>query len=172
MNRKWIHGLLVGLIVLSLVGCGKTVEEQVSLGIATAESTFEETPKETNQEIGNIALYLPKGFTIAQGLDELNYTLTKGKNSYILFVNKHEAEDSKLNHEILMNDTINEVVQEQTFKTDGEFGFSAVVKHSEEEYELVVSIGGVKLTTLSKDKKIDEKLAEMMEIVRSVQLTQ
>ncbi|MEK4230373.1 hypothetical protein [Solibacillus sp. FSL H8-0538] len=171
MNRKWIHGILIGLAILSLAGCGKSVEEQVSIGIASAQTTFEETPVASNKTIANIDLYLPKGFTIEQGLDELNFTLTKEKDSYILFVNTNENQDSKLLYEILMSDTAHGVIQEQTFETNGAFGFSAVVKHSEEQYELVVSIGGVKMTTLSADKKIDAKLAEMMEIVRSVHIS-
>ena len=170
MKRKWIPILLVMISMLVLSACGKTVEEQASQGIENAETVFTSEPNEANKSIGHIELYLPKGFSIEKGIDEANYTVVNGKDSYILFVNSNEPEDSRLHFDILTQDTKANIIQEKTFETDGVFGFSAVNKQSEENYELIVSVGGVKLTTLSNDKKIDNKLQQMMEIVRSVKL--
>lgn len=170
MKRKWIPILLVMISMLVLSACGKTVEEQASQGIENAETVFTSEPNEANKSIGHIELYLPKGFNIEKGIDEANYTVVNGKDSYILFVNSNEPEDSRLHFDILKQDTKANIIQEKTFETDGVFGFSAVNKQSEENYELIVSVGGVKLTTLSNDKKIDNKLQQMMEIVQSVKV--
>ena len=156
--------------MLVLSACGKTVEEQASEGMENAETVFTNKPNEANKSIGHIELYLPKGFSIEKGIDEANYTVVNGKDSYILFVNSNETVDSRLHYDILKQDTKTNIIQEKTFETNGVFGFSAVNKQSEENYELIVSVGGVKLTTLSNDKKIDNKLQQMMEIVRSVKL--
>ncbi len=153
-----------------LAGCGKTVEEQISQGVASAQSTFEDVALEPSKEVGKINVYVPSGYAVKEGANEMNYIFTKGKDNFILFVNTIEAEDSKLHYENLLEDKEKEVVKEQTFQFKEAFGFTAVVKHSDEQYELVVSSGGVKMTTLSEDKKIDEKLAEMMQIVRSVKV--
>ena len=62
------------------------------------------------------------------------------------------------------------VVEEQTYMNNDVFGFSAVVEHAEDEYELIVSNGGIKMSTMSDGKKIDQKIQAMMEIVRSVKV--
>ena len=170
MNRTWIHILLVAACVLVLSACGKTVEEKATAGIESAETVFEHGPDETNKAIGHIELYLPTGFNIEKGIDESNYTVVNGKNSYILFVNPHEQEDSQLHYDLLKNDAKNNIIQEKTFEKEGVFGFSAVSQQDEETYELVVSVGGVKISTLSDKKKIDEKLQSMMEIAKSVKV--
>lgn len=170
MNRKWIHILLVAACVLVLSACGKTVEEKATTGIENAESVFTSEPNETNKAIGHIELYLPSGFNIEKGIDESNYTVVHGKDSYILFVNPNETEDSQLHYELVKNDNKNDIIQDKTFEKDGVFGLSAVNKKDEETYELIVSVGGVKISTLSDKKKIDEKLQNMMEIAKSVKV--
>lgn len=169
MNRKWALGMVM-VAVLALVGCNQTVEEQASAGMLAAETTFEKEASKVNKTYGQVELYLPKGFAIEQGIDEANFILTHDEDIYILFVNEHETEDSRLLYEILQEDASKEVIQEKTFETDGVFGFSAIISAAEETSELVVSIGGAKLTTISANKNLDEKLAEMMQIVQSVNI--
>lgn len=168
MNRKWIHIFIVSIVMLIVSGCNQSVEEQVSAGLDHAKTTFESKPHAPNKSIGHIELYVPKGYSVEKGIDELNYTLVNDKDSYILFVNPNEPMDSQLHHIILKEDPHNEIVQEKTYIGDGTFGFSAVIQREADQYELVVSIGGIKLTTLSKNKNIDQKLQEMMEIVQTV----
>jgi len=156
------------LFVLS--GCGKSVEEQINMGVASAQNVFEESPKETNKKIGQIALYLPSGYKIQDTDDVNNYVLTKGKDKYILFVNVNEKEDSKLHYELLKKNMSNKIVKEQPLELDGVFGFTMVLEHREDQFELVASSGGVKVSTISNDRKIDDKLVEMMQIARSVEV--
>ncbi|WP_341321081.1 hypothetical protein NSQ62_15735 [Solibacillus sp. FSL H8-0523] len=170
MNRKWIHVLLVAACILVLSACGNTVEENATAGIENAELVFTSEPNETNKAIGHIELYLPTGFNIEKGIDESNYTVINGKSSYILFVNPNETEDSQLHYELIKNDAKNNIIEDKTFEKDGVFGFSAVNKQDEETFELVVSVGGVKISTISDKKKIDEKLQNMMEIAKSVKV--
>ncbi|MEG0472197.1 MAG: hypothetical protein RR588_07655 [Solibacillus sp.] len=168
MNRKWVHIFILSIVMLLVSGCNQSVEEQATAGLENAKATFESKPNEPNKMIGQIELYVPKGYSVEKGIDELNYTLVNGQDSYILFVNPNEPGDSQLHYSILKEDPHTEIMQEQVFKSDGIFGFSAVIHREESQYELVVSIGGIKLTTLSKSKQIDQKLQEMMEIVQSV----
>ena len=172
MNHKWTHVIVFVMTISLLAACGQTVEEQATSGMESAETIFNSKPTVTNKSIGHIELYLPKGYGIEKGIDESNYTIVHGKDSYILFVNPHETEDSQLHYSILKEDLKGEMIQEKTFQADGVFGFSAIVSHTESQYQLVVSVGGVKLTTISEDKKIDDKLQKMMQIVRSVHVVE
>lgn len=160
----------ISLVVLVLTGCGKPVEEQITEGVASTATVFEAKPVEPTTTIGKIKVYLPSGYKVEEGTNEMNYIVTKGKDSFILFVNTIEQEDSRLHYDLLVNDSKLNIVKEQTFEKEDAFGFAAVIEHSEEQYELVVSSGGVKMTTMAKDKNIDEKLVDMMEIVRSVKV--
>ena len=170
MYRKWSHILLAALCMLVLSACGKTVEEKTATGIENAESVFTNEPNATNKSMGHIELYLPNGFNIEKGIDEANYTVINGKDSYILFVNPNETENSQLYYDILKQDAKTNIIEDKTFEKGDLFGFSAVNQLNEEEFELIVSVGGVKVTTISDKKKLDEKLQNMMEIAQSVKV--
>ena len=170
MDRKWIHFIWISVVAVMLTGCGKTVDEQITEGVKSTATAFEAQSVEPTTTIGKIKVYLPNGYKVEEGTNEMNYIFTKGKDSFILFVNTIETEDSRLYYDNLVNDSSLNIIKEQTFEFEDAFGFVAVIEHSEEQYELVVSSGGVKMTTISADKNIDEKLANMMEIVRSVKV--
>ncbi|WP_346234671.1 hypothetical protein MKY04_15440 [Lysinibacillus telephonicus] len=172
MKRKWFFGPAVLVLILALAGCGKTVEEQINTGVANAQTVFEENAQEPNKTIGDIELYLPSGFNVEKSDDVNNLIVTKGKDSFILFVNSNEKEDSNLHYELLKNDKSKKIVKEETVEFDGAFGFTAVVEYDEERFELIASCGGVKISTISEDKNIDGKLVDMMTIVRSVKLVE
>ena len=100
--RKWfLLTITVAVLVVVLSGCGKSVEEQIKTGVASAQTVFEESPREPNKTIGQIELYLPCGYSIKETDDVNNYILSKGKHKYILFVNVYEKEDSKLHFDLL-----------------------------------------------------------------------
>lgn len=168
--KKPISFFLVFFSILFLSGCGKTAEEQIDIGISNLETVFKEEPKESNKKINNLELYLPSRYSIEFADETNNYIVEKGSDVYILFVNTNEEEDSKLHYDILKNDTTKKIVKEKTIEVDDTFSFAAVVEQDEETYELIVSSGGIKMTTISNSKNIDDKLLQMMEIVHSVQI--
>lgn len=171
MKIKWILATILIGAVLTLTGCGKSVEEQINNGVASAQTVFEKDPQKPNQKIGGIELFVPTGYTVEQTEDENNFILNKGKDQFILFVNVNEEEDSKLHYELLKRDKTKKIVKEETVELDGAFGFTAVTEHKEGLFELIVSSGGVKVSTISEDKKIDTKLVDMMQIARSVEIS-
>ncbi|MEK4700793.1 hypothetical protein MKX47_14435 [Solibacillus sp. FSL R7-0668] len=170
MRQKWSHLLVVALCMLVLSACGKSVEEKAAMGIENAQTAFTNEPNATNKSIGHIELYLPNGFNIEKGIDEANYTVINGKDSYILFVNPNETEDSRLHYDLIKQDVKTNTIEEQTYEKDGLFGFSVVNQLKEDQYELIVSVGGVKVTTISDEKKLEVKLQSMMEIAKSVKV--
>lgn len=170
MFRKWMQLVGVSILAISLSGCGKSLETQIDSGLSLTKTVYADEPKETNEKVGDIQFFLPNGYAIEDKEDDVNILLSKGQESYILFVNEKEGADSQLHYENLKQDTSKDIVEDQTFKKDGVFGFSAVIKDSKDAYELVVSLGGVKMTTISPEKKIEENLEDMLKIVRSVKL--
>lgn len=169
MKNVWKPFVLAAMLTLLLVGCSAPVEQQIEKGLVSAQTTFTSEAMETTEQVGDIHVYMPRGYHIEEGSVDMNYVVTKGSDQYILFVNTIEAEDSQLHYDNLQAQQGDNIVEEQTYMNDGVFGFTAVVEQ-EEQFKLVVSNGGVKMTTLSDDKKIDHKLQAMMEIVRSVKV--
>ncbi|MED3662519.1 hypothetical protein NST62_08900 [Ureibacillus sp. FSL K6-8385] len=168
--KKWLLLAIAAMLLTGLSGCGKSVEEQINVGVASAQTVFEETPREPNKKIGQIELYLPSGYSIKETDDVNNYVISKGKDNYILFVNVNEKEDSKLHYELLKKNSAKKIVKEQPVELDGVFGFTMVIKHNDDQYELIASSGGVKLSTISNGRNMDDKLVEMMMIARSVEV--
>lgn len=169
MKHKWLLACAM-MVIFVLTGCGKTVEEQVDSGIENAESVFKADAEETNKTIGEIKLYVPTKYNVKQSDDLNNLIVTKGKDQFLLFVNEHEKADSKLHYELLKKDETKKIIKEEVIEEDGAFGFTAIVEADQEHYELIVSSGGAKISTITEQKKIDTKLEDMMTIVRSVQL--
>lgn len=168
MNKKAVISIVLASSLL-LTGCGKSVEEQVSEGIDTVQAAFTDQPIETNTTEQNIALYLPKDFVIDPAEEENNFFINSKEDVYVLFVNENEHGDSKVNYDLLTKNEDDHLLKLEELKGEEKFGFVAVKQHDEKQHELIVSIGGVKLTTVTNNKKLDEKLANMIDIVRSVE---
>ncbi len=168
--RKMIQGGFFIATTLFLSGCGMTLDEQVNEGIANAQAAFNQEPVTANIQQEHLSLYLPESFNIEMTEDTSNYLLKSDDQQYILFINENESLTSKLNYDLLVQNREESLVNIETIEGEKEFGFVAVSEYSEEQYELIVSIGGVKLSTVTNDKKIDSKLEEMMAIVRSVEI--
>lgn len=167
MARNWMRILFASLAVTLLVGCS-SVEEQVDDGIENARIVFQGDAEKPNEKINNFKLFLPSGFSFEEESDESNIILSKGKESFILFLNSNELQGSRLYYDLMMADTNLNIIEENTFEQNGRFGFVAVIENSGDQYELITSIGGIKLTTISKERNIADNLNKMMMIVRSI----
>ncbi len=168
MSRIWKYLLLVIITTLLLAGCGRTVEERAKDGIKSAKEAFMLNDKKSNEDVEGIKLYKPAGFTINESTEAQNIVLMKNKEPFILFINPNEKKDSELFYELMNSDQGKKVISKKTFSHKGVFGFAAVVDIGDDQYELITSVGGAKLTTLTKKKNIEENMTKMMEIVRSI----
>lgn len=167
MTRNWMRVFFASLAVILLVGCSST-EEEVEDGIENAKLVFQSDAEKPNEKINDMKLFIPSGFSIEDEPDETNIILSKGKDSYILFLNPNELPSSRLYYDLMIADTNLNIVEEKTFEQNGRFGFVAILENSEEKFELITSIGGIKLTTISKQQNIAGNLDKMMTIVRSI----
>lgn len=167
MFRSWKFLFLLILSVSVLTACGQTLDERAADGIAVAKEAFLLDDKQTNDEVQGVPLYKPSGFTIAEDSDAQNIVMKKGDETFILFINTNEEKDSRLFYDLLDNNEERKRFEE-VFTSDGYFGFASVVKIGEDQVELITSVGGVKMTTITKKKNIRNDLARMMEITRSI----
>lgn len=167
MARKWMRLCIASLAVILLVGCS-SVEEQAKDGMKNAKEVFQGDAEKPNETVDNLKIFLPSGFSIEDDSDQTNIILSKGNDSYILFVNPNELPGSQLYYDLMMDNTNLKIVEKDTFEQNGRFGFAAIIESSEENFELIASIGGIKLTTISKQQDIASNIEKMMMIVRSI----
>ncbi|WP_391116486.1 hypothetical protein [Psychrobacillus sp. L3] len=167
MTRQWMRLCIASLAVILLVGCS-SVEEQAADGIENAKIVFQGDAEKANEKVGNLKVFLPTGFSIEDASDQTNILLSKGKDSYILFVNPNELPGSQLYYDLMIADTKLKIVEKNRFEQNGRFGFAAIIQNSEDNFELITSIGGIKLTTISKQHNIASNLENMMQIVKSI----
>ncbi|WP_318614176.1 hypothetical protein [Sporosarcina sp. YIM B06819] len=169
MFRKWKFIFLLVMSALLLTACSESLGERAKVGINAAEEAFHTNDKEPTEEIDGVKLYKPIGLMISEKSDAQNIVFTKGKETFILFINPNEKSDSQLFYDLLLADQNKEIIEQATFTDKDIFGFAAVVKSEDDHVELITSVGGSKMTTLTTKKNIEENLTEMMEVVRSVE---
>ncbi|MFD1030355.1 hypothetical protein [Metaplanococcus flavidus] len=157
------------LSALLLAGCMGTPEERLAEGLSETRLAFEEEPPETNETAGETELYLPGGYDIEEPSDENNIILTKGSDSYVLFINPNEAPDSKFFYDLQKANEEQEWTADETFEQNGRFGFATLRSIAEDRFEVVVSAGGVKMTTISEESDVPGNMAWMMNTVRSIE---
>ncbi|HBT73989.1 MAG TPA: hypothetical protein DEB37_17630 [Lysinibacillus sp.] len=171
MSFTWLKTIGLMFLLLVLSGCNQSIDDQIANGLQLTETVFAEEPEEHTEKIGDIKLYLPSNFKVEDSSDAYNIVISKGKESYILFINDEEAQDSKLYYNLLKENEADKIIEELTYDKNGRFGFTAVLKTEDKnEMELIVSSGGVKMTTISQTKHIETNLREMTKIVHSVKM--
>lgn len=162
-------GLIFVLLLTGiLAGCMATPEEQIAQGVANAREAFEDEPEETNEMVGQINLYVPKGYDIEEPSDEFNSLITKGNDSFTLFMNPNEKGTSTFFYDLQKADPEQQWVADETFQKNGRFGFVTVKEIAEDQLELVVSAGGVKMATITGKSDVPKNMDWMMKTVRSI----
>jgi hypothetical protein len=166
-RKGFFAGIIISAAVLS--GCLALPEERIADGVAKVAAAFEDEPVETNESSDGTELYVPRSYTIEEPSDKQNIMITKGSDSYALFINPNEAADSTLFYDLQKANPEQQWVADETFEQSGRFGFTTVREIAEDRYELVVSAGGVKLTTISEERDIEKNMDWMMKTVRSIE---
>lgn len=169
MSRFWKPLLLVFTTIFLLTACGQSLEERSAEGVKSASEAFYADDRTPTEEVDGTEFYKPIGFKVDEKSDGQNIVLNKGKDTFILFINPNEKSNSQLFYELLVADENKNVIAEDTFIEDNTFGFVAIVKtENDDAVELIVSVGGIKMTTRANEKKITANLPKMMEVVRSI----
>ncbi|GAM12769.1 hypothetical protein [Mesobacillus selenatarsenatis] len=162
--RRAFGLIIVGLLLLS--ACSASFSEQKAEIKKEVASTFESQPEKTNNSTKDIDYYLPSDVKVEKETPN-NVLLKDGSKTYILFYNQHEKEDSK----VVYDSTVKQQKEwdaNETFSKDGKFGYMLVKELKENHYQLIIGIGGVKLTT--ETENVREDAEAMMQIANSVNI--
>lgn len=160
---------LAVLLLLStflLFGCQASLDDQKEESIKAVQKQMNKKPQESNEEAQDIDFYLPFGYEIDEESPN-NVILKNGSKTYILFYNQFENQQS----DVVYKSTLN---QHEKYEIDKKwedkenFGFFLVEKLDDDMNEIIVGIGGVKLTSEVKTSSLATEAAQMMEIVNSV----
>lgn len=164
------YGLILGLLLVSgaAAGCSATPEERIVQGVSNAREAFEEEPEEANETLGEIDLYVPRGYDLEKPSADFTGLITKGSESFSLVVNPNEKGTSTFFYDLQKTDPEQHWVADETFQENGRFGFATVEQLAEDQLELMVSAGGVKLTTITEESEIPKNMDWMMKTVRSI----
>ena len=168
-GRAIVSILFISLFILA--GCSISIEDATQKSIEAFEQSFEAEEMEAAEETEAFNYHLPSQFAVDTETEN-NVVLTHKEQTYLLFVNPFEPKDSevlydstKVNYEKLQLD--------HTVTEDGRLGYmliSPVEGEEEEFYEVTVGVGGVKMTTVTDTKNMENSTKSMMEVVSSVKI--
>lgn len=154
------------LLLMILTSCTIQSEKEVlKEAKAAAEKSFKSTdiPK-PNQELEYTDIYLPERFQV-ETEESSNIILKDGDQTYIVFYNRFEPATSELGAESSRNES---ALLFHSFKDDDSFGYIRIMPVQEKKYEMVIGVGGAKITTYTTKKDMAQDVADLMDISRSL----
>ncbi|MDC3415942.1 hypothetical protein [Aquibacillus salsiterrae] len=159
--------LLIGVLVIAF-GSGCTVkskEDEMSKVAQTAERAFEQDKMETTVDFNGFSLYLPNKFEVVEE-GSSNFILQKGDQVYILFHNPLEDSKSQVNLDTTIENSNYSLLK--TFDAKDKFGYVLALPRNEDEFELQIGVGGVKLTTITSLHNLEKDAEVMMQMANSL----
>ncbi|WP_374722789.1 hypothetical protein [Peribacillus tepidiphilus] len=161
--NKYLAWMIAGII---LTGCSTKMEDMTIQAEKAAEAEFQAEKPPADKKSKTFSFYLPHGFTIEEE-KENNVIIKKGDLLAIIFRNPNESSGSEMLTNTIQSNK-KEYIHTKVFEDKGRKGFMAIKKAGNEQYELVVGIGGVKVTTVTKAQNLDDLAKEMMKIAASI----
>lgn len=165
MRRSYHYFLFLILFTLILTGCGVSEEEALTAIETMLEPTFEQVAPKATKELKAFNIYLPEGFTVEEEFDN-NVILNNHDQTYILFYNLFEEQDSDFFYQLAKQ--AGDYALLETFQDNDRFGY-VKVEDMEDHYEVQVGIGGMRLTTHTSLKQIEDDVANMITMLNSVE---
>jgi U3 small nucleolar ribonucleoprotein component len=166
MKLFGVKALLIFIAIVGLTACSASFEEVLEETKTAVESEFNKEADKPNNSNDDIEYRVPFGVDKEEETPN-NILFKNGSRTYILFYNQYEESGSKVVYESTLEQHL-EWDANVTFEQDGEFGYLLVKQLDEDNYQIVTGVGGVKLTTESKNLKSDA--VTMMEIANSVKV--
>ncbi|WP_174614077.1 hypothetical protein [Virgibacillus ihumii] len=163
------YKLIVAVLFLTAVlfGCSfQSEEEAVNDAEKSAEAVFNSNKTaEANHEMDGFSLYLPDRMEVKE-TGKNNVILKDGDQTYIVFHNSLEGAASQLGYKTAKTES---ALLLESFKDDNKFGYIRIRSHDEEDnYELQVGLGGVKITTYTTKDQLDNDSKALMKVARSI----
>jgi hypothetical protein len=166
--KRFLVVIFVVLMTLTLVGCSMSENEALKSTEKTVEEAFYESGNEPTENTDSFSYYLPTTLSIEDEMDN-NVILKDGNEPIILFYNLNEDLSSQVLYAASIEKNNGKAILSKTFEDNGRFGYLIVTTINDRLYEMVVGIGGVKLTTEVNPNDMVNRGEAMMELARSAQ---
>jgi hypothetical protein len=149
-----------------LTGCGLTTEQALDYAKESFEVGVQEEPKEPNESTDFFSYYLPAEL-IVEETAENNLILGKDNQLFLIFSNPAELKLSQVNFE---QDRVieNTALLLETTEVDGKFAYLIVSPFENEDYKVIVGIGGEKGTTVTNLANLKDSVDTLLEIINSI----
>ncbi|GAA0455846.1 hypothetical protein [Alkalibacillus silvisoli] len=159
------YNKILGVLFLGVIigACSPSVEDAFNQADSTVKDVFLSTEaKEPNYSFDSFNVYKPDELEVLDE-SEHNVVFTDGDQPFVLFVNELEAPNSRWFYDRIED----EGVHLRTFQTDEAFSYLHALEH-DEDYEVHLGIGGIKMSTVSSLNEIEGDIEMMIEIINSV----
>ncbi|MFC0015587.1 MULTISPECIES: hypothetical protein [Allobacillus] len=166
MIDKKLLWMVVVLSLLMVAACSPSEEEAYSDAKSKVkEAVLADQVKEPNKELENFSLYKPEDMSIIEQ-GPTNVIFQEDDQPYVLFINEFEEPNSKYLYNQLPEE---DEVYLSTIESTDAFSYILIQKREENEYELSVGIGGIKMTTMTDLDHLSNESKRMIEIIRSIE---
>jgi hypothetical protein len=160
-----VSALLILFIIVISIFSYESEESVIVQAGETAEKTFfsEEIP-EDNYQGEHFSFYLPNHMEVEE-VDNFNAIIEYGDQTLIVFYNTLEDDLSQLNFNAAKTD---DAVLLETFTDDEKFGYIRLLPEGKDDYEIQVSVGGVKVTTYTTKSEVITDSENLMKMALSI----
>ncbi|GEN45945.1 hypothetical protein [Alkalibacillus haloalkaliphilus] len=162
---SYIKALLLMLTVAVVAACSPSAEEAFSQAESEVRSVVLSSEEiETNYSFDRFDAYKPDDFQVTDA-NPHNVVFNDGGQPYVLFVNEFEAPNSQW----FYNRISDEGVYLRTIETEDAFAYIHAIEHGDDQYEVHLGIGGIKMSTITSLSQVEDDAKLMIEIISSVE---
>jgi hypothetical protein len=161
--------IILSLCIVLVGGCTPTKKEAVQNTEKDITAIFKDKPKSANEKTEYFTFHKPSTLTISQKGKHNIIFQDHDKNVYILFVNPKEKKSSELNYQSVKKHMKSDDVL-KSFHVGNTFVYVYVKPIKNEEVELVVAAGGIKMSTKTTLKQMTDQAEMMAEVILSVKI--
>lgn len=145
---------------------GKNIDEAIEEAKLIYHERFSgQNEFKHNYESEQVSLFLPPGFKVKEET-EYNIIIENSGQVYLLFFNPLEQKNSKIHYELDAS-LADESLLFETYETDDLFSYFFVLEEKK-ELNVVIAIGGAKISTKTSSTSLADSVGHMLTIVQSL----
>lgn len=168
LSTKLLLLTLVSMMLFS--GCTKSEKATIQDTKDKVQSIFNEKKILPNEKLADFSFYLPQNLKLIEK-GKNNVLIKYGNQLFILFVNPHENSQSELNYkDEMQNQDQNSILQKINVKDSFTYVFLKKGKKDKKTYQLIVSSGGNKMTTVTTINNMVQSAELMSKMIHSVKV--
>lgn len=166
MKFKVTKAIAILIAIALITGCNISKEEAIDLAKETFIAGVKTDPQQPNQETKLFSYFLPPVLSVEE-TNENNLILTRGNQIYLIFSNPAEDALSKVNYE--QDKTFEEdKILIETLNSEETFSYLIVSPFGDDQYKIIVGIGGEKGTTIANARNFKESVETIIKIINSI----